>query len=254
MLRVLDIFSGIGGFSLGLERTSGFQTVAFCEIEPFPRRVLTKHWPGVPIYEDVRTLTAQRLAADGLFRIDVICGGFPCQDLSIGGKGKGLSGERSGLWFEYLRLVAELRPKWVIIENVAALRSRGLDTVLRGVAEVGYDAEWHCIPASAIGAPHERDRVWVVAYLADTNDSYGDGRRGDVQMGWLPISQEIERASDAARVQWGSEPGISRVAYGVPNRLDRLRSVGNALVPQIPEAIGNAILKAGNRMMMHEHG
>ena len=120
-LRILDLFSGIGGFSLGLERTGGFETVAFCEIEPFPRRVLAKHWPGVPCYDDVRTLTAERLAADGI-AIDVITGGFPCQDVSCSGKQAGMGeGTRSGLWSEIVRLVSEIRPRFVLVENVANL-------------------------------------------------------------------------------------------------------------------------------------
>lgn len=161
-MRVLDLFSGIGGFSLGLER-AGFTTVAFCEIEPYCRAVLKKHWPDVPCYDDVRTLTIGRLAADGIC-VDVICGGFPCQDISVAGKGAGLAGERSGLWSEYSRLIGELRPRYAIVENVAALLGRGMDTVLGDLASLGYDAEWHCIPASAVGAPHRRDRIWIVAY------------------------------------------------------------------------------------------
>ena len=167
-LRVLDLFSGIGGFSLGLERTGGFSTVAFCEIEPFPRRVLAKHWPEVPCYDDVRTLTAERLRADGIC-VDVICGGFPCQDISVAGAGAGITdGTRSGLWSEIARLVGELRPDFVLVENSSALLGRGLGRVLGDLAALGYDAEWHCIPASALGAPHQRDRVWIVAYPNDT--------------------------------------------------------------------------------------
>lgn len=172
-LAVLDLFSGIGGFSLGLERTGGFETVAFCEIEEYPRQVLAKHWPNVPCYRDVRELTADRLAADGI-AVDVITGGFPCQDISTAGKGAGLAGERSGLWSEIARLVGELAPRFVIVENVAALLSRGLGTVLGDLASLGYDAEWHCIPASAVGAPHRRDRVWIVAY---PNRPFREGAR-----------------------------------------------------------------------------
>jgi DNA-cytosine methyltransferase len=162
-VNVLDLFSGIGGFSLGLERTGGFRTVAFCEIEPYCRAVLKKHWPNVPCYEDVRTLTAERLRADGI-SVDAICGGFPCQDISTAGKGAGIEGERSGLWKEYARIIGEVRPRYVIVENVAALLGRGLSRVLGDLAEIGYDAEWHCIPASYVGAPHRRDRLWIVAY------------------------------------------------------------------------------------------
>ena len=140
MKQVLDLFSGIGGFSLGLERTGGFETAAFCEIDPYARAVLNKHWPEVPCYEDVRTLTADRLGADGI-AVDVICGGFPCQDISTAGKGAGLAGERSGLWSEIARLVGELRPSYVIVENVSALLGRGLSRVLGDLSEIGYDAQ-----------------------------------------------------------------------------------------------------------------
>ena len=161
-LRVLDLFSGIGGFSLGLERTGGFETVAFCEIEDYPRRVLAKHWPGVPCYDDVRTLTADALRRDGI-AVDVICGGFPCQDVSFAGKRAGLEGARSGLWREYARLIGELRPRFVIVENVPGLLNLGMGAVLGDLASLGYDATWDCIPASAVGAPHRRDRVWIIA-------------------------------------------------------------------------------------------
>jgi DNA (cytosine-5)-methyltransferase 1 len=171
-LRVLDLFSGIGGFSLGLERTGGFETVSFCEIEPFPRRVLAKHWPEVPCYEDVRTLTAARLVADGITGIDVITGGFPCQDISTAGKRRGIGeGTRSGLYSEVIRLLGDIRPKYIILENVANLLAGPTEqpggwfgSVLGDLAEVGYDAEWHCIPASYVGALHQRDRIWIVAY------------------------------------------------------------------------------------------
>jgi len=144
--RALSLFAGIGGFDLGLERTGGFKTVAFCEIDPFCQRVLAKHWPGVPIYDDVRELTAAKLKADGI-SVDCIVGGFPCQDISIAGNGAGLAGERSGLWREYARLIREIRPRLVIVENVSALLCRGLGDVLGDLAEGGYDAEWDCIPA-----------------------------------------------------------------------------------------------------------
>jgi DNA-cytosine methyltransferase len=162
-LRLLDLFSGIGGFSLGLERSGGFKTVAFCEIDPFCRKVLNKHWPSVPQYHDIRELTADRLAADGI-GVDAICGGFPCQDISDAGARAGINGESSGLWSEFARLIGELRPKYAIVENVSALLARGLDKVLGDLAEIGYGSEFHSIPAAAVGAPHRRDRVWIVAY------------------------------------------------------------------------------------------
>lgn len=269
MLKVLDLFSGIGGFSLGLERTGGFETVAFCEIEPYARAVLAKHWPDVPCYTDVRELTGERLAADGI-GVDVICGGFPCQDISVAGEGAGLAGERSGLWREYARIIGEVRPRFVLVENVAALLSRGLGTVLGDLATLGYDAEWHCIPAAAVGAPHRRDRVWIVANSAqelldrrrseksyevpqsansssamadaDTRDEFR--RRGALQMGWGRIAGETIQDGFARRTQWSAEPDVGRVAHGVPSRVDRLGGLGNAVVPQIPFVIGKAILES----------
>ena len=168
MLKVLDLFSGIGGFSLGLERTGGFETVAFCEIEKFPQKVLAKHWPRVPIYNDVMELTNDRLRADGIFP-DIITGGFPCQDISVAGNQKGIDeGTRSGLWSECARLVGEIRPDYAIFENVTALLSgesgKWFERVLWDLSEVGYDAEWHCIPASELGAHHHRDRVWIICH------------------------------------------------------------------------------------------
>lgn len=228
-LRVLDLFSGIGGFSLGLERTGGFETVAFCEIEEFPRRVLAKHWPGVPIYDDVRTLTAARLAADGIAP-DCIVGGFPCQDISRAGHGLGLAGERSGLWREFRRLIGELRPCHVIVENVPALVDRGLDAILGDLAELRYDAEWHDISAASLGADHLRHRLWIVAHPDE----------GQMRPGWLGGLQNRPQI-DRARLVHATG---SRRAYGFPDWLDRVGACGNAVVPQIPELIGRAILEA----------
>ena len=237
LMRVLDLFSGIGGFSLGLER-AGMQTVAFCEIEPYPRAVLRKHWPNVPCYDDIRTLTADRLRADGIVP-NVICGGFPCQDISVAGGGAGINeGTRSGLWEEYARLIGEIRPQYVIVENVAALLGRGLDRVLGDLAALGYDAEWHCIPASALGAPHRRDRIWIVAYPGST------GLEGQWNV-TSRIEQELRDACDNRG--WLPEPNVGRVANGVPSRSHRLKCLGNAVVPQIPEIIGRAIMSVHNQ-------
>ena len=313
-LKVLDLFSGIGGFSLGLER-AGMQTVAFCEIDKKAQQVLRKHWPDVPVFDDVTTLKGDQIGT-----VDVICGGFPCQDISLAGKGAGLEGARSGLWWQFHRLIKEIKPSWVIAENVSALRFRGLDTVLRSLAEIGYDAEWHCIPASAVGAPHQRDRIWIVAYPNSNDGRHGrspitsdgqtrvefgrsgerfvepdssqtmahadnarnrasecssnpqraqivEGReikpfsrvsgRGETLAdpnivgtqipteGQYSSQQVLRGTSEAWRATvggfWSTEPNVGRVADGVSGRVDRIKQLGNAVVPQIPELIGRAI-------------
>ena len=270
MLQTLDLFAGIGGFALGLERTGGFKTVAFCEIEPYPRAVLARHWPGVKQYEDVRTLTGTRLDTDGI-SIDVITGGFPCQDISAAGKQAGIDDTtRSGLWSEIARLAGEIRPRFVIVENVAALLSgpskqRGgwFGRVLGDLAEIGYDVRWDCIPASYVGAPHRRDRVWIVAYaqreqLVERSDVDEIGRwPGKAEQARVGCRQgdvaydhsERFRAEQAGRGEfadggwWRVEPDVGRVAHGVPDRAHRLKALGNAVVPKIPELIGYAILE-----------
>jgi len=244
--RLLDLFSGIGGFSLGLERSGGFRTVAFCEIEPFPRRVLAKHWPGVPIYDDVRTLTAERLAADGI-GVDAICGGFPCQDISRAGYGGGLDGARSGLWSEYRRLIGELRPEIVCVENVAALLDRGLDRVCGDLASLGYDAEWDIVSACSVGAPHMRERMFVVAY---PNSVDGRSRlRHPASRPYRPL-QEIDgfegpRARSRARL--ANPSALYGGADGLPNGMDRNRALGNAVAPDVGELIGRLIVASFDR-------
>ena len=279
-VKVLDLFAGIGGFTLGLER-AGFETVAFCEIEPYAQKVLSKHWPEVPIYDDVRKLTADRLAADGI-GVDVITGGFPCQDISVAGQQAGIDGERSGLWGEIARLIGELQPRYAIMENVTNLISgdsgRWFGRVLGDLASLGYDAEWHCIPASAIGANHHRDRVWIMAYpsggewepgakeqgvlrtLSENRAIDGDASgRGEAHASALahpdckrlqgrasPIlsGRHIAEGHSRSGDWWASEPAIQRMANGVPSRSHRLKCLGNAVVPQIPELIGRAIMEA----------
>jgi len=160
--RVLDLFSGIGSFSLGLEY-AGMKSVAFCECEEKAARQIKRHWPSAAMYDDVKTLTKERLDQDGIESIDVICGGFPCQDISIAGKGAGISGERSGLWFEFKRIINDVRPKYAIVENVSALLGRGLSTILGGLAEIGYDAAWTVYDSQYFGLPQRRRRVYIVA-------------------------------------------------------------------------------------------
>jgi DNA (cytosine-5)-methyltransferase 1 len=251
--------------------------------------VLAKHWPQVRRYEDVRKLTAARLAADGI-AVDAICGGFPCQDLSVAGKRAGIEGERSGLWSEFARLIGEIRPRVVFVENVTGLLSGPSEQpggwfgrVLGDLAECGYNAEWRNIPACMVGAPHRRERVWIVAYasellsngvndharfrmelsplsklgndgwsvfMANTSSDRLQGQRISWQ-GECPRSpREGEAASgrigtsDATGSWWRVEPNVGRVAYGVPQRVDRLKSLGNAVVPQIPELLGRAYASA----------
>ena len=291
ILNVLDLFSGIGGFSLGLER-AGMQTVAFCECEPFCQSVLRRHWPEVPIYDDVKTLTAERLTADGI-TVDLICGGFPCQDISVAGKGAGISGSRSGLWMEYARLIGELKPAFAIIENVPRLRTLGADRVLADLEELRYACEPIVVGAIHAGAPHKRLRAWLVAHaiggqlrqqpgrrsgprraketfatqhgtersMAEPAESVGQRegwprRSSGVDQGIQDTagtladtnSEQMERPS-IARAQcrpWDVEPDVGRVVDGLPAILveDELRALGNAVIPQIPEAIGRAIQTA----------
>lgn len=236
MLTVLDLFSGIGGISLGLEATGGFRTICFCEIEPFPRAVLAKHWPGVPIHDDVRTLTG--------VTAEVITAGFPCQDLSFAGYGAGLGGERSGLWREVERLVGEVRPRYVIVENVSALLVRGMGTVLGDLARIGYDAEWSIVSACSVGAPHVRRRVFIVAYPNGLNGRsrlWNPTTRPDRAIQTLN-SLEDSRAGWRARL--ANPSALYGGADGIPRGMDRNRAIGNAVVPAVAELIGRAILDA----------
>jgi len=269
-MKLLDLFSGIGGFSIGLE-AAGMQTIAFCEREPFCQAVLKKHWPELPCHDDVTTLNGSQYAG----QIDVIAGGFPCQDISVAGKGKGLAGERSGLWSQFLRLIKEIKPRYAIIENVSALRSRGLEEVLRSLDEIGYDAEWHCITASAIGAPHRRDRIWIVAYARSAGWDAGDvcqqrnngkqiksrrpaiasqssqasapvanALREGLEGQWTLTSRIGTELKDTRYSRgWLLEPNVGRVANGVPARVDRIKALGNSIVPQIAEIIGKSIME-----------
>ena len=159
MFQVLDLFSGIGGFSLGLESTGGFETCAFCEIDTDCRAVLRRHWPNTPIYSDVKELDRGTMETDGVRLPDIITAGWPCQDISTAGQGDGLRGDRSGLWSEVARLVDELDPRLVILENSPNLRNRGLEWVLSDLWSFGFDAEWHVVPASAVGAFHQRETL-----------------------------------------------------------------------------------------------
>jgi DNA (cytosine-5)-methyltransferase 1 len=242
-LKVLDLFSGIGGFSLGLERTGGFETVAFCEIDPFCQKVLKKHWPNVPIFDDVRTLNY-----DGT--VDVITGGFPCQDVSVAGSAWGvnigIAGERSGLWKSYKSLIQQYKPQFAIIENVPALWSKGLDVVLEDLYKIGYDAEWHFIPASAVGSPQNRDRIWIVAYASGQRvQRLLEGSHiSKAGSGWACRQEDLQQVYNAPTQPGKSwpQPMLCGSDSRVPGWMDRIRSLGNSVVPQIPGIIGHAIL------------
>ena len=304
MLRLLDTFSGIGGFSYAAERlVGGFQTVGFVERDPFCQQILRKHWPEVPIHDDITTFKPKRGSAD------VICGGFPCQDISLAGKQAGIKqGTRSGLFYELMRVIRLVGPEYVVLENVSAILNNGLDTVLGELSEAGFDAEWACIPASAVGACHQRERWWLVAYsnggngesrpfsgssiheqtakqgangdagstneinAAYANSSIGGVRRQQLQ--WGPTTGEsgelhengvgcagglsrasqetsnvanpIESRLEGSRQRWTTSHSLNpnwhsyisksvlcRGDDGLSGRVDRLKALGNAVVPQV---------------------
>ncbi len=290
IVRVLDLFSGIGGFSLGLER-AGMETVAFCETDEFCRKVLAKHWPDVPCYSDIRKLTGDIIEQE-VGPIDLISGGFPCQPFSQAGKRQGVADDRY-LWPEMLRVIREVRPRWVLGENVAGIVKMALDQVLADLESLGYTCQSFIVPACAVDAPHQRKRVWIVAALDDANtdwkrshrasinkqretestdrqeriarpvrevlaDGGSAGERGarDVanaprlQSGWQEQRPQRERTGETSQSEfalanrWLPEPNVGRVAHGVPQRVDRLRSLGNAVVPQVVEQIGRMIIDA----------
>ncbi len=266
-LTVLDLFSGIGGFSLGLER-AGMRTAAFCEIDKPCQKVLKKHWPDIPIFEDVKKLKP----APGEF--DVVCGGFPCQDISVAGQKKGLkNGTRSSLWKEFKRIIKEAQPRYAIIENVANLRNLGLNEVIKDLWSIGYACEWHIISARSIGACHLRERIWIIAYpyclgvegrgiRSEQREARKEGKvsaclddLADANMPrlWKPFASEKEssrrwaEATACFRNWWSVESTICRVDDGVLGRVDRgrrerIKQLGNSVLPQIPELIGREIM------------
>ena len=229
-----SLFAGIGGFDLGFER-AGMTCKWQVEIDDYATRVLEKHWPSVHRERDIK-----QCGKHNLEQVDVICGGFPCQDISYAGRGAGLDGERSGLFFEAVRVVRELRPRVVVLENVAALLTRGLDRVLGTLAEIGYDAEWHCIPAGYFGTHFRRDRIFIVAY-SPKSCCLRWGRQWENTRGtWSQqqfeglVQRELQLCVPAGKMQ--------RISDGVSNRVDRLRGLGNAVVPQVAEWIGKQVV------------
>jgi DNA (cytosine-5)-methyltransferase 1 len=334
-LTVGSLFAGIGGFDLGFER-AGLRTKWFVENDPYCQAVLKKHWPDVKCYADIRE-------TKDLPYVDLLCGGFPCQNISDAGDRKGISGSQSSLWKEFSRVISEVKPRWAVVENVASLRTRGLDVVLKDLSSIGYDAEWTVIRASDIGAPHRRSRLWIIAYPNSSSireqqgRSSGEGRKNQTfsgvngeqrtvanteielqrpglcesESGELgrgrssnsgdqgrkenvadPLRQGLEgyregengqgsapgscessgNVSDSTGIgrdkkterpriyregrwqetwehrtrlaePWSVESDVCRVVNGLPHRVDRLRLLGNSLVPQIAEWIGREILR-----------
>ncbi len=248
-MRVLSLFAGVGGMDLGLER-AGMTVVAQCEIDPFCRQVLRKHWPDVPQFEDIRTLKGEQVGP-----VDLVCGGYPCQPFSTAGERRGAEDDRH-LWPEMRRLVEELRPAWVLGENVAGHITLGLDQVLLDLDALGYATRAFVIPAVAVDARHRRDRVWIVA---NTNSSgkHDVAINAEVAGASPAMAHSSSRQFNRDRTlkgwqqsglangsRWPAEPGMARVAPGIPNRVDRVRALGNSVVPAVVEQIGRAIMEA----------
>ena len=275
-LRHLDLFSGIGGFALAAQMVGGIETKQFVEIDPYCQKVLSKNFPGIPTHGDITTFTAEPET------YDIITGGYPCQDISSANpNGRGLEGERSGLFYELMRIVCECRPRYIVLENVAALLSkhngRDMGAVLWELSESGYDAEWQVISAASVGAPHLRERVFIVAYPNSHCNQYAIARSdkeetslsklseqansstwepcgtshdfiGEANAVAYPNSARLEKqhtptesarsgystgTHDPGRTFWTTEPGVCGVADGIPNRIHRIRGLGNAVVPQV---------------------
>jgi len=256
MLRVLDLFSGLGGFSLGLERTGGYETVAFCEIDKHCQKVLQKHWNSVPIFEDVSQLRfkgkyiyynePKKIPIQNVYKndgVEVVCGGYPCTGHSTAGKKRGLKDEKSGLWKEFKRIIQESKPRWVVIENSANMRSNGLTEVLQDLWQVGFrDIRWDVLSAEAYGCIHKRERIYIIANsheirlreatFASTEEE--SKRRAEA---WLTFSNRE-----------CPEPSFCGVDDEIPKELERVRKrqvgqYGNSLIPDIPERIGKYILE-----------
>ena len=232
-LRLIDTFSGIGGFSYAAEKlVGGFKTVAFVECEPFCQKILKKHWPHVEQFHDIRTYNPEPYSAD------VICGGFPCQDISQAGSQAGITKEtRSGLFYELIRIIRLVQPKYVVLENVAAILNNGLGIVLGELAEARFSCEWACIPASALGACHQRDRWWLVAYPSIIGVERS--RESREQIKFKHERQKLFKWSyqrDLLASEWRSytsKPVLRRGNDGLSSRVDRLKALGNSIVPQV---------------------
>ena len=260
-----SLFSGIGGLDLGLER-AGMECIWQVEIDNYCQRILIKHWPNIPKFGDIKDVGAHNLETP-----DLICGGFPCQPVSLAGKREAQADTR-WLWPEFARVVDELQPRYVLVENVPGLYTAGGSEVLADLATFGYNAEWHSIPASAVGAPHLRYRIFIVGWNPDGGNRNKRPfkemeRRKDTES--AGVSTDVadttggsEQSSGSQRnvggfqdalcregrdqSYWTVEPDIRRVAHGIPSRVDRLRGLGNAVVPQVAEWISRGIMEFEN--------
>ena len=265
-MNVLSLFAGIGGLDLGLER-AGMQVVGQVELDPFCRRVLPAHWPEVPRHDEIRTTPRWWWADPTRPPVHVVAGGFPCQPVSQAGT-KQAQADPRWLWPAMARTVAAVRPEWVIAENVPGLLRHGFGDVLRDLATLGFDAEWDCVSAAAVGAPHLRDRVFLVARVREPQGRVPDpdGEHGRERRPRRPDRPTQDRAEQPAprlanpgsprpqgtrlfrpiadHPDWPAEPRMGRVANGVPAGVDRLRSLGNAVVPQVAEHIGRLVMAA----------
>jgi DNA (cytosine-5)-methyltransferase 1 len=256
-MTVGSLFAGIGGFDLGFER-AGFKTVWQVEIDEYCRKVLARHFPDAERFGDIRECGKHNLRA-----VDVICGGFPCQDISRKQtpENQGLDGERSGLWREMHRIVCELRPRFLVVENVPALLYRGIGRVLGDLATVGYDAEWECIPAASVGAPHLRDRVWILAYPAgqrrvipsNARDEFdgsmeqrNDGMPAERSQNWKLVAMVPGVRNGTSANWWRAQSRVARSANGIPAWSQRVKACGNAVVPQIAQWIAERIKESVN--------
>lgn len=235
--NMINLFAGAGGCALGLQR-AGFTPYGVAEVDPFCRALLRQNFPTALDMGDVRDIRKQ----DSHDRISLISGGFPCQDISGANRnGVGLHGLRSSLWFEQLRIIDEFEPDWVIGENVSALRSKGLDDLLRSLAAIGYDAEWHCIPASYLGAWHKRDRIWILAY------PNGERRPERCAQGPILRQSDLSRPLTGVAARWPGRsdlpaPRLLGSLDGVPDAAHRLKAIGNSCFTLIPEMIGRALI------------
>jgi DNA (cytosine-5)-methyltransferase 1 len=234
-VNVLSLFAGIGGLDLGLER-AGMTVVGQVEIDPFCQRVLAKHWPEVPRHDDVRTCVEWWLGQPRP-AVDVVCGGFPCQPVSDAGRRLAQADER-WLWPEMAEVVGAVRPNWVIGENVPGLRGRGLDTVLDDLDRLGYRARPGLISACSMGAPHMRQRMFILAHAA----RIGCGQRRAAAMVLPETARRRAHTAPERGAWWADEPDVARVVYGLPGRVDRVRALGNAVVPQVAEHVGRLVM------------